>query len=185
MSSTLFKALVLVFFFISSTYADTSTPNEIQHDHSKLEPWYVLTGPGLNTDFSRNQLKVHQYHDLLGFFWRLNESERSMFGGVISYSATNSEKRANELTISGSYVHFLQSPIGEGWFFRGDAGFGSKAEEVIFNFKSGTSLSVRAGGGYGWPISSETRLLVNLAMRASFHRSQTSVMGLSGVSLLF
>lgn len=107
--------------------------------------------------------------DILGFYWP-HEGHKSMSGFVVSgfadtISGPGGDVTINQYTYSYSYHQFFGSNIGDQWFWRGDVGL-SRAVVIIdttsFDADDSTDLKLGGllGGGYGWGIGQETRMLV-------------------------
>ena len=149
------------------------------------ENWYMLWGLGLAhlTYNSEMQSAVDTLedmpgietfsgtYDLFGFYWPLAD-HKTMLGFVVngssqSWENKNARLRISHETYSFSAHHFWGPNIGSGWFARGDVGF-SKAREVqhlgtqTVSLDSGTGFGILVGGGYGFALGRETRLLLNL-----------------------
>lgn len=117
--------------------------------------------------------------DLLGFYWPLKDN-RTMVGFVANATSDSVTDGVTTLTISQnlfglSGMRFFGSEIGDGLFMRGDVGFANatvKAERTGCNSNGCYTLSAQdssdtgfgylLGIGYGLPISSGTRILLNL-----------------------
>lgn len=64
-----------------------------------------------------------------------------------------------------SYHHFFGVNVGDGWFLRGDVGivkYQLKLDTTLisYNETSKAGFGVLGGGGYGFAIGTETRLLL-------------------------
>lgn len=149
------------------------------------ESWYTLWGLG----FSKNQIEDENGNnffqgtsrntsynlDLLGFYWPIN-NHKTMLGFIIN---TTSDSGKDSAGITWSVVtsqlgfsaqHFFGTNIGDGPFIRGDLGFTRAASEArkggnSFTADTNSKGSFLIGGGYAWPLSQETRLLLGLYYR--------------------
>jgi hypothetical protein len=108
--------------------------------------------------------------DLFGFYWPL-ESKKTMVGFIIngvsdSYKINGIDLAIRQYTYSFSSMTFFGPNIGSEWFLRGDIGVAKFTAEVTgtsssISEASNTGLGLLVGGGYAWPIGTETRLLLN------------------------
>jgi hypothetical protein len=109
--------------------------------------------------------------DLFGFYWPL-ESKKTMIGFVINAVSDNYKPSGVDLTVNQylygfSTMTFFGPNIGSEWFLRGDIGIAKYlldvtgvGSRITVSTKSGVGALV--GGGYAWPIGTETRMLLNL-----------------------
>jgi hypothetical protein len=153
------------------------------------ESWYTLWGIGLSGVRYRDNTVRDEIHaanhekatsrtttnlDLFGFYWPLSD-RHSMQGFIInsiddfiSDTDSNSDFTFSQAQYSYSFLRFYGANIGDGWFWRGDAGFVSSREHVdlqtdkTYNGDTRTrnGYGALAGGGYAWPIGHDTRLLI-------------------------
>ena len=103
--------------------------------------------------------------DFLGFYWP--KGENTMIGGIINGFTDTYEAGSNEMAINGylfgfSAMHFFQNRIGKGPFVRGDIGFARLVLDTNFTVdaESDWGFGALLGGGYGFPVSPETRVLI-------------------------
>jgi hypothetical protein len=154
------------------------------------ESWYTLWGLGFaGTNYSGDLGDAYEVDensagadksvslsmDLLGFYWPL-EGHKTMLGFIINGSS-DSVKLASGLkqSITTSLLgfsahHFFGKNIGDGWFIRGDAGLARSTIDfeysgTHYNDASNARLGFLVGGGYGFALGRETRLLVGLYYR--------------------
>ncbi len=152
-----------------------------------IEEWYTLWGLGFsgvkypsdvqNSLDSLNGLRHTTFNfDVLGFYWPWS-NQHTMHGVIFNFVSDGYHDSTGSLTISQnlfaySIHHFFGENIGDGWYVRGDVGI------AVYNITisdSSTTLTAQSengfgilfGGGYAWPISSETRFLLgaNVATR--------------------
>jgi len=81
-----------------------------------------------------------------------------------------------QFSLSASFFHFFGENIGSGWFLRGEIGISNFWGNLIVTYQANDSdlqgldqtysynpgLDGLIGGGYAWPVSLYTRLMVNL-----------------------
>ena len=152
---------------------------------NELESWYTYWGLGYSnndlfddidlegTGVSHTSLSV----DSFGFYWP--RGQKTLVGGVFntfsdffegSDSFSSVEINSYNSLYSISAMHFLSPKIGQGFFVRADAGLAlhyakvkldllgvDEEDEATSDWGSGFLV----GGGYGFPITSGTRLLLN------------------------
>ena len=109
--------------------------------------------------------------DILGFYWPLAD-KKSMHGFVINSTSDSlidddSDDRfsIHQHTYSYSYHQFFGANIGDQWFWRGDIGIARFVIDInssSLNFTEDSDLGIGAlvGGGYGFAIGQETRMLL-------------------------
>lgn len=175
----------------SPAKASGEQPNE-EVDHSTglptiNESWYTLWGFGLagttynselqqplddiesNPNVNRTTLGL----DLFGFYWPLS-GHKTMMGFVVSavgdnYNWTNGSLQVNQYLYGFSTHHFFGKNIGDGWFVRGDVGIAKYlllVTDTSFSYgtESESGFGMLVGGGYGFPLGKQTRLLVTLKL---------------------
>jgi hypothetical protein len=154
------------------------------------EDWYTLWGLGLaksaysgdlgdayehQASLSGSHRSLQMSADLFGFYWPL-EGHQTMIGVILSDNSDTikfSDGHISRLTTSllaFSTHHFFGKNIGDGWFVRGDIGVASANIHIkdgtnTYDKGSDTPIGVQFGGGYGFAIGAETRLLVGLYVR--------------------
>lgn len=149
------------------------------YSQNKLESWYTYWGLGYadikypgELDAALDQLAnldgvdhVSVSIDLLGFY--LPFGERHINGFIINAFGDRYEANGTDLQISGntlsfSSMRFLTGAIGKGLFIRGDIG-GSRivVDADGENETSDWGFGFLVGGGFGFNISSGTRILLN------------------------
>ena len=111
---------------------------------------------------------------MFGFYWP--RGDRTLVGGIVNSSADVYEITEDLVTVEMdiynylyaiSTMHFLTHEIGRGPFVRADVGLARLSAEVdleaieIIDETSDWGAGFLLGGGYGIPVTSGTRLLVN------------------------
>ena len=150
-----------------------------------LESWYTYWGLGYanNTypDDAFDELNdlpgvdhIALALDMFGFYWP--RGDRTLVGGIVNSSADVYEITEDLVTVEMdiynylyaiSTMHFLTHEIGRGPFVRADVGLARLSAEVdleaieIIDETSDWGAGFLLGGGYGIPVTSGTRLLVN------------------------
>ncbi|MEQ1665883.1 MAG: hypothetical protein ABL927_10960 [Bdellovibrionales bacterium] len=169
------------------------------------EDWYTLWGLGISgISYSDKSLQAAvdimdrtpgidhsaSNFDLFGFYWPMAD-RKSMQGFIInvlsdSFTAGNESLTIDQNLYAYSYHKFYGANIGDGWFLRGDIGLVKDIVEVkgtlAFTSTSKTGFGVLAGGGYGWGIGTDTRMLLGLyvsSRKASNIASSASNIGFS------
>lgn len=105
--------------------------------------------------------------DFPGVYFPL-QNRHTVIGGVLNgvgdrYEVNSQSMQINHYTLGLSVMHFVTAEIGDGLFLRGDIGIASLAVDVSGTTStSDTGFGVLIGGGYAFPVSSETRILLNL-----------------------
>ena len=144
---------------------------------AKAEPWYFNMGIGWGSPSYPSQLqsalsglKAAGVSNVpiaidLGFYWPIKTA--SVLGVCInglsdSYTQNTTEMSVVQTGIFASGMQFFGKEPGDGFFVRGDLG-GGRAAVTLNSSLAATSeygLGVGAGIGYGFPVSDETRLLL-------------------------
>lgn len=107
----------------------------------------------------------------LGFYWPTKLNEKHMHGFLMSYVSDTLEDSINDtLTVTQSllaysYTAFYGENIGDGWFWKADIGLALHSiryDGVYGDLESDTEsgLGLQFGGGYSFPIGTETRMSV-------------------------
>jgi hypothetical protein len=105
--------------------------------------------------------------DVPGIYAPLSD-RKTLLGGVINavgdrYEVNSRSLQLNAMTIGFSAMHFLTGEIGDGVFLRGDVGIARIQLDAEGETEtSDAGLGTLIGGGFAFPVSSETRLLLNL-----------------------
>ncbi len=109
--------------------------------------------------------------DLFGFYFPVN-NHKTLIGGMISaaaerWSGNGGSLQINQYLFGSSVQHFFGRNIGDGFFIRGDLGvsyFDVDLDTTTLKAteRSSAGLGLLLGGGYAIPISTETRLMLNL-----------------------
>lgn len=167
----------------SSAGAAYTKPNP-EGNPSANEDWYTLWAFGFGSvDYSDDELndafdeadnaagvdRSKLAFDFLGFYWP-HAGHKSMSGFVISTFSDSLDGPGgtlsiNQYTYSYSYHQFFGANIGDQWFWRGDIGL-SRAVVTVdtasFDISEDTKVKLGGllGGGYGWAIGAETRMLL-------------------------
>lgn len=135
------------------------------------------------------------YFDL-NFLWPMNEDHSSALGvtlgGVVDIfkqDSTSKELSASYTILGATYQHYLNSNFGDGFFLRGDAGFSkpsveSKVSGVTTKGEAKTGIGLRAGAGYSFLLSNETRLPVSITYQRVFSKDQDGS-NVGGKALIF
>ncbi len=151
-----------------------------QRERNRLENWYTNWGLGIPfiqypDEFQTvlDQLEsvgldnTALMFDLLGFYWPLGE--QTMIGTSLNawgdqYSGGGETFQISAFTLGASVMHFLQNRIGDGVFLRADAGASRLgiSSSLDTDITSEVGLGFLIGGGYGIPVSRETRILIHL-----------------------
>lgn len=92
-----------------------------------------------------------------GYFDRYNYAQN--YEWETYESSYNESVDINQFSFSVSAMHFLGEVVGDGFFVRGDAGFSSCVSKKLF-IESKDGIGLIVGGGYGIPLSDETRVLI-------------------------
>jgi hypothetical protein len=147
------------------------------------EDWYTLWGLGFaETKYSDDEVedafddaervsgvdRTTVAYDLFGFYWPLDR--QSMQGFVVNTVLDSLDGPGGVIDVfqhqySYSYMRFYGANIGDGWFLRADVGLLKYSVDIDTDLydDTGTSdfgIGLLAGGGYGFAIGQETRLLV-------------------------
>ena len=104
-----------------------------------------------------------------GFGFYLPRGRRTIMGFVINawgdrYEVMNESMQLNGYLFSLSLMHLLNRKIGQGFFFRADAGAAkfSIVADGLGNSTSDWGWGGLVGGGFGIPITPGTRILFNV-----------------------
>ena len=173
----LFVAVLAVFVFLQSAVAG----------ENELESWYTYWGLGVVDNTYPDESEFEDLSglehtalamDMFGFYWPINQ--RTLVGGIVNSSVdsykidvifASLEASVYNFLYSASAMHFLMHEIGRGPFVRADAGLalhrietkggilGEEEERGEWTSEWGTGFLL--GGGYGIPVTSGTRLLIN------------------------
>jgi uncharacterized protein YkvS len=148
------------------------------------EDWYFHMGFGFGSasysddelndtlDSVENESGVdrRQVGGEMGFYWPL--SDRKSMHGVAStpfvdgLDGPGGTYTLTQSLLAYSYYKFYGTNVGDGWFYRLDGGLARFTEEldtVTINAEgeSDSGIGVLAGGGYAWPIGTDTRFLLS------------------------
>jgi uncharacterized protein YkvS len=151
------------------------------------EDWYTLWGLGFSKvdyddeavndilDYTEDLPGVDRATinvDIFGFYWPTadRKSMHGFMGNVVadSLDGPGGTLSINQNMYAYSYHRFYGANIGDGWFLRGDIGlvkyvlsFDSKDILVAdYEVDSDFGIGLLGGGGYGWGIGAETRMLL-------------------------
>ena len=167
---TLLSVCVLLAFLTAASSA---------FSQNKIESWYTYWGLGyadikyedpLDTQLEQLSEQEGVDHisvsvDLLGLY--LPFRDRHINGFVINafgdrYEAGGTDFQISGYTLSFSSIRFLTGTIGNGLFVRGDIGGSRFVVDVDGNKEtSDRGFGFLVGGGFGFNITSGTRLLLN------------------------
>lgn len=169
-------------------------------ERNRVESWYTNWGLGYPfiqyPDADRailDDLKdlgadnVSLTLELLGFYFPIGT--QTIVGTAVNawgdvYTIAGEDLSITALTVGGSIMHFLQNNIGDGLFIRADIGPSRLVLDSSLSGDATTSkwgLGVLAGGGYGIPVSRETRILFHL--NYSIRRIEGETYGNLGVGV--
>lgn len=105
--------------------------------------------------------------DLLGFYKPFN-NHRTAVGFVLNGAGDRLSKgddwiQINQYLYALSAMHFFNANIGKGFFGRIDIGFAKFVSKNSENYSFGSDwgFGFNIGGGYGFPVSPGTRILIN------------------------
>ena len=147
-----------------------------------MESWYAYWGVGYARTLYSGELGemlarlrdlpvVDHYSlgiDTFGFYWPW-PNEQTLVGGIINGFVDRYEVGGEWVQINGylyslSAMRFFSKRIGRGVFYRGDLGFARYAADASYaSSRSGDwGAGALFGVGIGVPVSSGTRLLLNL-----------------------
>ncbi len=166
------KAIVLLF----TSLLIVIVPSAAQ-ERNRFENWYTNWGIGYPFITYPDELSgiddagldnASIMLDVLGFYWPI--SEQTILGGTVNawgdrYAAGGEDLQINAYTFGFSAMHFLQNRVGDGVFLRGEIGPSRlviNGSVFSTNIESEWGLGVLIGGGFGIPVSSETRILLHL-----------------------
>ena len=192
--------------FVSVLAVVLAVPGPSDARENDLESWYTYWGLGYASNTYPDQLQdvldgledvpgVSVDHlpfalDILGFYWP--RGDRTLLGGIVNGTAdtyrirNQSAGSEGELDIYNylygmSAMRFLTHEIGQGPFLRADLGLArhvatGEGDEEESDWGTGILL----GGGYGIPVTSGTRVLLNANFALRFvEGEQTSSLVLS------
>jgi hypothetical protein len=166
---------------------------------NRLESWYTYWGVGwanfsYPTDVQRtvddaknlglDNISVSL--DLLGFYFP--KGENTLLGVIVNGAGDRFEGGGEDLQINSylvgiSAIHFLNNKIGKGPFLRLDFGPTRMVLDTSFmgDFNSEWGVGTLVGGGVGFPVSSGTRLLLNV--NYTLRRTEGETLKILGISL--
>lgn len=149
---------------------------------AEVESWYTYWGIGfanhqhpddLDDAFNaaESQPGVDRFQlslELLGFYWPMRDN-RTLLGGIIDATTDalsddyGNSLELNQYLYAFSAMHFFGEEPGQGFFVRGDIGFARAVVTSSFgDDASDMGQGLLIGGGYGWPVSEESRLILNV-----------------------
>ena len=142
-------------------------------NYRKQEAWYHSATLAFVADITLNNNTYHNTvsigGDFLRFYFRGNN--HLLIGPGITYTTVYDDSETNlEIYFPSISFQYHFSFIGNGFFLRGDLGFGKiivHNDYDSFYPKGGRGPGFQIGAGYAFPLSSETSLLV-FAMRRYF-----------------
>jgi hypothetical protein len=149
---------------------------------AEVESWYTYWGIGLANHKHPDDLdqafdqaaaqpgvtRLQISLELLGFYWPL-ANQRTLLGGIVTGSADNlsddygNSIQLNQYLYAFSAMHFFGNEPGQGFFLRGDVGLARAVLEDSggYGATSDTGQGLLVGGGYGFAISEQSRLILN------------------------
>lgn len=151
----------------------------MEDERNKIESWYLNFSFGYADPSYPSQLQqgldqvaaagthVSISLDLPGVYFPL-PNRHTVVGGVLNgvgdrYELNSQWMQINHFTLGASAMHFVTGEIGDGLFFRGDLGLATIGVEASGQSRtSDQGFGYLLGGGYAFPVSNETRLLLNL-----------------------
>jgi len=172
------------------------------HAQNKLESWYTYWGLGYVNPQYPDELEnalnlvedipgsdhISVGLDLLGFYWPVGD--RTIIGGILNafgdrYEVNDITLQINGYTFSFSAMHYLTNLIGQGLFLRGEIGptrfavdfEGVQEEDVTSDWGIGGLV----GAGFGIPVSSGTRILLNV--NYAIRRVEGETVGALGITV--
>lgn len=106
--------------------------------------------------------------DLLGFYFPVG-GDKTIVGGVINGAAERFQNeggslQVNQYLLAASAMHFFNEHVGRGFFARGDLGLARVvivADDSFGDAMGGSGFGFLLGGGYAFPVTPGTRLLLN------------------------
>lgn len=172
------------------------------YSQNKLESWYTYWGLGYADpqypDELENALEMIEdvdgsEHisvglDLLGFYWPVGD--RTLVGGILNafgdrYEVNDVELQINGYTFSLSAMHYVTNIIGQGLFLRGEVGptrFAVDFEGVgEDDATTDWGIGGLAGAGFAIPVSSGTRILLNV--NYALRRVEGETVGTLGITV--
>ena len=165
------------YFTLSAGFANNNNPSDVEQ---------VISSAENSSGKSRLSISTE-----LGVYWPVF-SDSVMLGLVSSNSSDHVSDsnnvglvthRVSHITISA--IKYIDSPIGKGFFLRGDLG-SANSEYVLFNdtftVDNGSGSSVLVGAGYSKEISNESRLIfsfniVNSMIEGQEHSTSQIMVG--------
>ena len=169
-----------------------------------LESWYTYWGLGYANNTYPDELQAVRYDlndlsgvdhfalalDTFGFYWPRGDG--TLVGGIVNGSADVYESSDIELMTlynflyAFSTMHFLTREIGQGLFVRADLGLARQSAEIDIGVAeieatSDWGTGFLLGVGYGIPVTSGTRLLINA--NVSFRRVEGDRYTSAGITL--
>ena len=182
------KNILIIAVFLSACFISGSV-------FAKQESWYTYwsigkadhTYPGEANDIF-NEIeslpgveRSEVAFDMLGFY--VPTSSKNIVGFVISMSADrfaflDEYVQINQYLYGISNIHFTGKEIGDGFFYRLDAGIAKTAISASdqITLSSDAGMGVLGALGYSIPISSETRLLLGASYSIrSVESEETSI----------
>ena len=191
--------ILLLLLFVLGTFNN----NINAQDKSKPESWYTYWALGYAKPTYPSELQdlLDAINDLpgventaididmLGFYWPVN-NHRTAVGFIINGGADRYEFEGewfqiNQYLYGFSAMHFFEHNIGQGFFARGDLGIAKMnlTSSEGDNESSDSGWGFLIGGGYGFPITEGTRLMLN--GNYSYKKVESEVYGKVSVNLGF
>ncbi|MDH5256824.1 MAG: hypothetical protein OEX07_02415 [Gammaproteobacteria bacterium] len=151
---------------------------------AEVESWYTYWSAGVSrtTYPAEAELIIQQIEntpgvdrtqvavDVFGFYWPINNNQIAgfvMHGNGDTFKDANTELSYTHALYSLSTMRFFGKEIGQGLFLRGDAGGAKilarlKTTGIEEELESDWGVGVLGAVGYGFPMSSESRLLLSV-----------------------
>jgi hypothetical protein len=149
---------------------------------NKIESWYLYFALGYGKAYYPSPLQeavdvlgsssevshVGISLDLPGIYWPLRNNH-TILGGSLNgigdrFETGGRSIQINQYLLSLSSLNFLTGEIGDGLYLRGDVGMAWLNVQGSGGLSSSSSVGFGGlvGGGYAFPVSSETRITQNL-----------------------
>jgi hypothetical protein len=149
---------------------------------NKIESWYLYFALGYGkayyptllqeaVDALGNASEVSHVSisiEVPGVYWALRDNH-TILGGSLNgtgdrFETSGRSIQINHYLLSLSSLHFLTGEIGDGLYVRGDVGIAwlNIQSSAGIGATSSAGFGALFGGGYSFPVSSETRLTLNI-----------------------
>lgn len=145
------------FYDIGLGYAYRSYPTNLQKLFDAFDSLSGVSGEHLEIDLGF-YWALNNYHTALGFAINGGYDDLSMSGASLL--------QISQLIYGASVLHYFDNIIGDGLFVRGDVGVARlsvrKSSGTVTDTTDNAGFGILIGSGYAYPITSGTRLLLNL-----------------------